>query len=132
VSDSEGATIVPIGRVVSALTAPPPLLARGDEGASKHHPRTRGSGSGGGQLPGEPARRPDLPAPADRTVLRVHPRRDWDRPEPGVFTTVPRLPAAHLCPGPRLITVGAAVFARSPGPPTGSGWRSCGPGRCLG
>jgi hypothetical protein len=37
---------------------------QGDEGAScTHHPRTRGSGSGGGHLPAEPARRPDLAAP---------------------------------------------------------------------
>ena len=110
-SDSEGATIVPIGRVVSALTAPPPLLARGTRAPPARtilEPGVRAAAAG--ISPGNRLVVLTWLHLADRTVRRVHPRSDRDRPEAGVFTT--RSPDRPNPIGLHTVTVTAVAEGR--------------------
>jgi tRNA-Thr(GGU) m(6)t(6)A37 methyltransferase TsaA len=112
VSDSEGATIVPIGRVVSVLTDPATAPRQGDEGAPPAgiilEPGVRAAAAG--ISPGDRLVVLTWLHLADRTVLRVHPRGDRDRPEAGVFTT--RSPDRPNPIGLHTVTVTAVADGR--------------------
>ena len=111
-SDSEGATIVPIGRVVSALTDPATAPRQGDEGAPPAsiflEPGVRAAAAG--ISPGNRLIVLTWLHLADRTVLRVHPRGDRDRPKAGVFTT--RSPDRPNPIGLHTVTVTAVAEGR--------------------
>jgi tRNA-Thr(GGU) m(6)t(6)A37 methyltransferase TsaA len=112
VSDSEGATIVPIGRVVSALTDPATAPRQGDEGGPPAsiilEPGVRAAAVG--ISPGNRLVVLTWLHLADRTVLRVHPRADRGRPEAGVFST--RSPDRPNPIGLHTVTVTAVTEGR--------------------
>ena len=111
-NESKGATIVPIGRVVSALTDPATAPCQGDEGAPPARiilePGVRAAAAG--IFPGNRLVVLTWLHLADRTVLRVHPRGDRDRPEAGVFTT--RSPDRPNPIGLHTVTVTAVAEGR--------------------
>jgi tRNA-Thr(GGU) m(6)t(6)A37 methyltransferase TsaA len=82
-------TVRPIGRVESPLTSTVDAPRQGDEGAPDAYVIVNPDVQAGlnGIAVGEEIMVLTWLHEADRTVLRVHPRGDLNRPEAGVFST---------------------------------------------